>query len=98
MNGLITQNSIHIEDIEVAGEVITGRACVVWDITVVSDAGTTGVVTFHDGDASTDTKVFEMKVAASGVQHACFPRGKRFNTALFVKTNIGSLDLSIDYD
>jgi hypothetical protein len=99
MNGLITQNSTYIEDVEVtAGEAVTARPCVVWDITVVSDAGATGVVTFHDGDAATDTKVFEVRIAASTTVHCPFPRGKKFSTGLFVKSNIGGLDLSVDYD
>jgi|SRR3990167_4546885 len=94
-----TQNSAYIEDIDsTSGEAVVGSACVVWDVTVISDGGAAGVVTFHNGDDQTDAKLLEVKVAASGTQHLPLPRGKRFSTGLFVKSNVAGLDLAIDYD
>jgi hypothetical protein len=99
MNGNITQNSTYIEDVDsTTGEAVSGRPCVVWDATVVSDAGGTGVVSFHNGDAATDTKIFEIRVAASTTVHCPFPRGKKFSTGLWIKSNVAGLDLAIDYD
>lgn len=93
------QNSDYIEDIDsTTGEAVSGSACVVYDITVISDAGGTGVVTFHDGDAATDTKKFEVRIAASTTVHCPFPKGKKFSTGLFIKSNVAGLDLAIDYD
>ena len=95
----VTQNSVHIEDIDsTTGEAVSGAACVAWDATVTSDAGATGVVTFHDGDAQTDTKVFEVRIAANSTVHCSFPRGKKFSSGLWVKSSVAGLDLSIDYD
>jgi hypothetical protein len=93
------QNSKYIEDIDsTTGEAVSGGACVVYDITVISDAGGTGVITFHDGDAAADSKLFEVRIAASTTVHCPFPKGKKFSTGLFVKSNVAGLDLAIDYD
>jgi hypothetical protein len=93
------QNSDYIEDIDsTTGEAVVGRACVVYDVTVISDAGGTGVVTFHDGDAATDDKLLEVRIVASTTVHCPFPKGKIFSTGLFIKSNVAGLDLAIDYD
>lgn len=93
------QNSGFIEDIDsTTGESVVGRACVVYSVTVTSDAGTTGVVTFHDGTSSSADHKLEVRIAASTTVHLPFPKGKRFDTGLWVKSNVASLDLSIDYD
>jgi hypothetical protein len=89
----------YIEDIDsTTGEAVTAGPCVVWDLTVISDAGGTGVVTFHNGDAATDSKVFEVRIAASTTVHCTFPKGKNISTGLFVKSNVAGLDLAVDYD
>jgi len=99
MNEQPIQNSDYIEDIDsTTGEAVSGSACVVYSLTVVSDAGGTGVVTFHDGTETADTKVHEVRVAANTTVHHEFPKGKRFDTGLWVKSNVAGLDLSIDYD
>lgn len=96
---MIIGNSKYIEDIDTTtGEAVTAGPCVVSDITVISDAGGTGVVSFLDGDASTDTKVFEVRIAANTTVHCPFPNGKIFSTGLFIKANVAGLDLAIDYD
>lgn len=98
-NEVPVQNSKYIEDINsTTGQSVIGRAAVVYSLTVISDNAAAGVVTFHDGTSSTADHKHEIKIAASGVEHHTFPRGKRFDTAIFVKSNVAGLDLSIDYD
>lgn len=95
----VVQNSTHIEDINAAvGEAVSSSPCVVWSLSVISDAGDTGVVTFHNGSSQSATKLFEVRVAANTSEHVVFPRGKKFSSALWVKSNVSGLDLAIDYD
>jgi len=99
MDQIAVRKSDYIEDIDsTTGEAVSGNACVVYSITVISDGGAAGVVTFHDGTSQLASKQHEIKVAASGTVHCAFPRGKRFDTGCFVKSNVAGLDLSIDYN
>ena len=93
------QNSIHNEDITLAGENIVGAPCVVWSITLTNDSGTAGIVNISDSTTYDSTyRIFKVAVAANSTSHFDFPRGMKFTRGVSAAASVGSLDIDLTYD
>ena len=93
------QNSVHNEDIELAGETIISQPCTVWDIILTNDTATAGKVNISNSEGYDSTyRVIKVALAASSTVQLTFPRGRKFSTGLSASANTGSLDISVSYD
>lgn len=82
------------------GSQLVTSPCVLYDISFANTTGSSIVVTVHDstGTSATATRKIKATVAANANYSFHFPKGKKFDTAMFVKANTSGLDAFWDID
>jgi hypothetical protein len=96
----VAERVFYKEDVNsTTGEAISTGPCVIYDVTFTNDTGGVITCTLHNATtASAATRLVKAVVAANSSVHYTYPRGKRFDTAIWAKPNAASLDIAIDYD
>jgi hypothetical protein len=93
------QNASHQEDCTLAGHTLVSTPCVVYTMTVTNDSASATVVSFADASTyAAGSRILKVRVAARGTEHLTFPRGLPFGTALTVKPNNSTTNVSLTYN
>lgn len=83
-----------------AGTELIGRPCVVYEITVTSDADGDATVNFSNSITSYDADTRLVKITTTDEQQTkqvTYPKGKPFSTGVCATANKASVDVSITY-
>ena len=93
------RNTVHNEDIVLAGETIVGSPCVAWTITITNDSATAGIVNISDSTTYNATyRILKVAVPAATTLFLPFPKGMKFTRGVSAAANAGSIDIDITYD
>lgn len=103
MNYLPTPNDTFSEDIPVVvpGRAIISQPCQIWKISVKSDTGVVGVVSFSDNSDGYNSTYIKDKVYLSSGQYEIeliYPHGLKCTRGLSAIASNGSCDVFVSYD
>lgn len=100
---VLTKKNVYQADISTlaAGTELIGLPCIVWEITIVSDAAGDASVSFSDTTTSytSASRVVKAKTTdETQTVHLVFPKGKRFTSGVCATANKASVDVAITYE
>jgi len=83
-----------------SGTSVVAQPCVVWEITMISDAAGSANIGIANGLTYTvGNRIAKIKTTDKHqTVQLIYPNGKRFSTGVVVKSNKSSVDVSITYD
>jgi len=83
-----------------AGSKLIGFPCIVYEITVISDAAGDATVSFADSASSysLSNRVAKAKTTDENqTVQLVYPRGKKFSSGVYATSNLSSVDVAITY-